>query len=216
MAEIEIERHERRIWPWVLGLLVLALLAWWLLYMRGTDADGNVAIETTAGTVIDSVPGTSVGTRESAPAAVNDFLSYVEENRAEQSADSTHTYQAEGLRRLAAALDELADRDTIGSVSLDSRITALRNRADALQRNWRSTEHARYTREAFDSAAVLVEGMQRQRFSNIANEAAQLRQAASGVAPDRLLLEQKAEVQRFFQRAADAVRAMANTRTSAT
>lgn len=216
MAEIHIERHERSIWPWVLGLLVLALLAWWLLSMRNDAADNDVAVETPAGALVDSVPGTGVGTREAAPAAVNEFLSYTEQNRAGTAADSTHNYEAEGMRRLAAALDELADRDTIGGVALDARISALRNRADALQRDWRSTEHARHTRAAFDSAAALVEGMQQQRFNNIATEASQLRQAASGVSPDRLLLQQTAEVQRFFQRAADAVRAMANTRTGTT
>lgn len=216
MAEIHIERHERSIWPWILGLVALALLAWWLLSMRNNGSENNVAVESSSGAVVDSVPGTAVDTREAAPGAANDFLRYVEENRTAQGADSTHNYEAEGMRQLAAALDELADRDTIGGVALDARIAALRNRADALQRDWRSTEHARHTRAAFDSAAALVEGMQQQRFANIANEAAALRQAASGVSPDRLLLEQTAEVRQFFQRAADAVRAMANTRTGTT
>ena len=213
MAEIHIERHERSIWPWVLGLVALALLAWWLLSMRNTGDANDLAMETAGGAVVDSLPGTGAA---ATPAAVNEFLTYIEDNGAARDADSTHNYEAEGMRRLAAALDELADRDTVGGVSLDARITALRNRADALQRNWRSTEHARYTREAFDSAAALVEGMQQQRFTNIANEAAQLRQAASAVTPDRLLLQQTAEVQQFFQRAADAVRAMAGTRTGTT
>ena len=216
MAEIHIERHERRIWPWVLGLLGLALLAWWLLSMRNSGNSTDVAVDTARGAVVDSLPGTGAGTPEAAPAAINDFLRYIGENRAAPAADSTHSYEAEGMRLLAAALDALADRDTVGGVSLDARIAALRNRADALQRNWRSTEHARYTREAFDSAAALVEGMQQQRFANMANEAAELRQAASAVTPDRLLLEQTAEVQRFFQSAAAAVRAMTSSRTGTT
>ena len=210
MAEINIERHERSIWPWIVGLLVLALLAWWLLSMRSSGNDDNLVAETSPGAVADTLPGTGADTRAMMPAAVSDFIRYAEEPRTRPAADSTHSYEAEGVRRLAAALDELADRDTIGKVSLDVRIAALRERADALQRDWRSTAHAGHTRVAFDSAAALIESMQQQRFPSLAGEVAAVRQAADGVKPDGLLLEQTDEVRRFFDRAADAIRAMAS------
>lgn len=152
MAEIHIEQHEHNVWPWIFGLLALALLAWWLLSMRTNGNENTVAVATVGGAVVDSVPEP----REAAPIAVNDFLSDIEEHRAAASADSTHNYEAEGVRRLAAALDALAGRDSSGAVLLDAQIEGLRNRADALQRNRRSTEHARHTREAFGSAAALT------------------------------------------------------------
>ena len=216
MAEINIERQERSIWPWIIGLLVLALLAWWLLSMRGTGNDNDVVAETSPGAIADSLPPTGAGNLAAMPAAVSEFLRFSEEPRPAQAADSTHSYEAEGLRRLAAALDELADRDTIDGVSLDIRIAALRERADALQRNWRSTAHAGHTRTAFDSAAVLIESMQQRRFPNLGSASARVRQAVDGVKPDGLLLEQTAQVEQFFDRAAEAVRAMASTTAGTT
>lgn len=210
MAEINIEQRERSAWPWILGLLVLALLAWWLLAMRDGGNDNVVVADTSAGVIADPV----AAAREPMPAAVSEFLRYTEEHRAAPAADSTHNYEAEGVRRLAAALDEIAVRDTIGRVALDTRITALRERADALERSWRSTEHARHTRTAFDSAAALIENMQATRFADLSSEATAVRQAAAGVAPERPLLEQTDAVRRFFERAADAVRAMAGTTSS--
>lgn len=39
MADINVERKSRSIWPWVIGLLVLALLAWLLLSMLDNDRE---------------------------------------------------------------------------------------------------------------------------------------------------------------------------------
>jgi hypothetical protein len=48
MADINVERKQRSIWPWIVGLLVLALLIWLLASMfNGNDDDGGVADETT-------------------------------------------------------------------------------------------------------------------------------------------------------------------------
>lgn len=37
MADINVERKERSIWPWIIGLVVLALLLWALLKMFHKD-----------------------------------------------------------------------------------------------------------------------------------------------------------------------------------
>ena len=43
MADINVERSGPMLWPWIIGLLVLALIVWALMEMYGTDtglADG--------------------------------------------------------------------------------------------------------------------------------------------------------------------------------
>ncbi len=51
MADINIERKSGagNVLPWIIGLLVLALLAWWLLAGRGDDrrADEGTYVDTT-------------------------------------------------------------------------------------------------------------------------------------------------------------------------
>ena len=43
MAEINVERKDTSIWPWILGLLLLALLAWGVYELLNDDAEVPVA-----------------------------------------------------------------------------------------------------------------------------------------------------------------------------
>ncbi|HEX2092786.1 MAG TPA: hypothetical protein VHG28_10305 [Longimicrobiaceae bacterium] len=56
MADINVERRQRSIWPWLLGLVVLALVVWLLTFVfgRGDDATigsdaGTETVQTPAG-----------------------------------------------------------------------------------------------------------------------------------------------------------------------
>ena len=213
MAEINIERKERTTWPWLLlGLLLVALLAWWLL-SRNDDGD-FATVQDTTGAVIDTADATSAGIREGAPGALSDFVAWTNENRARQEADTTHAFTAEGIRHLADAIAEIVDRDTTGAMMLRQRADTIRGLADALQRNWQSTNHAEYARRAFMEATMALESLRDQRYPNAATQVAQVRQAAEGVQANQTLLPQRQQVQQFFDRAAEALQTMGNTRTS--
>lgn len=54
MADINVERKERSIWPWIIGLIVLALLLWALLKMFHKDDNPAPAA---APTVVDTAAG---------------------------------------------------------------------------------------------------------------------------------------------------------------
>ena len=43
MAEINVERKDTSIWPWILGLLLLALLAWGVYELMDNDVEAPVA-----------------------------------------------------------------------------------------------------------------------------------------------------------------------------
>jgi hypothetical protein len=121
---------------------------------------------------------------------------------------------ANGIRLLTDALASLAARDTIDARPVRSQVVWLRARADTLYRDWRSrdqTEHARNARDALIAVADLVESLRSRRYSGIATEAVEVTEAALAVEPGVSLLEQRAALQRFFDRAADAVRAMEST-----
>jgi hypothetical protein len=47
MADINVERKQRSIWPWIVGLLVLALLIWLLASMFNRDDDDEVVVDET-------------------------------------------------------------------------------------------------------------------------------------------------------------------------
>jgi hypothetical protein len=227
MAQRHIERSERGVWRWVItGLLAFGLIALIISQPeRETrrDAAGQVAVDSADGTVIDSAAAAAAAAharatasrREAASRAVNDYLAFVERNRARDVPDSSHAYTASGIRLLTDALSALAAVDTVNARSIRSQVTWLRARADTLYRDWRSrdqAEHARHARDALIAVADLVQSLHERRYPDIANEAFAVTEAALAVRPDVALLEQRAEVQRFFDRAADAARGMADTR----
>ena len=208
MAEIHIERKERSVWPWILGLLALALVVWLLLAQRGGREDAFVT-DTAIG---DTDPGITPGAARTG--AVGSFIAYVDERRARAEAGLDHEYTAEGLRRLADALEEIARQHQLGAAQVEQRVNTLRERADALQRNPESREHARLAREAFVAVVDVMRDLQQQRFPDAANQVEQVRLAATSVTADRELLQQKEEVQRFFDRAGEVVQHMAARRSA--
>lgn len=56
MADINVERKQRSIWPWIVGLLVLALLIWLLASMMDRDDDAPVVDETTTEAPVTTSP----------------------------------------------------------------------------------------------------------------------------------------------------------------
>lgn len=213
MAEIQIERKERSAWPWVLlGILLLALVVWWLLGRR--QGGDDMAVTETQSGVADTAPAIGIETAEMAPGAVNDFVSYVNDNRARESMAPEHQFTADGIRRLAAALGEIIERDTIRGAALRPQMDVLLARADALQRDEQSTNHARYAHDAFTRAVSLMDDLAQSQYPNVVDAVSESRQAAEAVQPGRLLLEQRDQVQRFFDRAATALRSMAKAQGS--
>ena len=41
MADLNVERRGPSVWPWVIGLIVLALVAWLVVEMLGDDAEAE-------------------------------------------------------------------------------------------------------------------------------------------------------------------------------
>jgi hypothetical protein len=59
MADIDVERKSPSVWPWVIGLLVLALLIWALVEMFGGDAEPIADQPLGDTTVVDVTEGTA-------------------------------------------------------------------------------------------------------------------------------------------------------------
>ncbi len=204
MAEIQIERKEPRNWLWILLLLpAIGLLAWWFLW-RGDRGD-PAGVGTPGGAVVDTGPAAAPGTTD----AVADYLRFVQESSARTDMQNVHEFTADGIRRLSAALRSVVDRDAAGGTAaggdLVQRVEWLRLKADSLQRNPQSSAHAGQARDAFIGAAAMMEQLQH-RHPNIGQQVTQAREAARALRENAGLLEQRAAVQQFFERAADVLR----------
>ena len=118
---------------------------------------------------------------------------------------------AVGLRRLAAALDAVTlrsapDTDYFGAVPAGLR--AASNLLDGTTKTGGRSHMARIARDSFVMAADCVSRLQQYRYAHLQGAAEEMKEAATAVRPDRPLLVQDEEIQRFFQRAYDVLRAM--------
>lgn len=205
MAEINVERKQSRTGVWVAAaLIVLVLVVWWMLRsdraddMLGAVTDSSAAVAPAAGAATDS-----------AAPAVQAFLSW-SENRADSAMALDHQYTVTGIRHLTEALGAIAGQAQAARVRED--LALLRSRADTLQRNPTSTQHADQARVMFRSLSGLMAAMQQERFPDLADEVKAVEDAAEAVRADRLLLDQRTQVRNFFDRSAVVVRQMRGQR----
>lgn len=143
-------------------------------------------------------------------AEVQDFAQFVRE-KGPQQAGLGHEYASTGIQRLSVALTALAKRDGISDQDIEQKRALLQNRAQAIQTDPQSLRHADKVREAFIAASDLMAAIQQKSFPNLSAQMAQARQAAEAISNKEKLLEQTAKVETFFQRANDALQAMART-----
>ena len=231
MAEIRVERKKRSMLPLLLGLLALLALLWWFLNrgdnttIAGTDttsvATGVVepapGVAATAGTgattatandtsaagtltaagTTGAAAGTATGT-----AALNDYATFVASSGVERTEEQQYEYTAGGIRRLAAAIESM---NPAGAAR--AQVDLMRQKADSLQIGSTGADRrADMTRAAFPAAAEAMAGLPTANRS--AAQLQSVRQAAAAISPQRQLLEQRDQVQAFFDAARTALQTM--------
>lgn len=220
MADINIERKSGMgIWPWVLGAILLALVAWLVLGLgRDRNSTGAVVTDTTAygpvaaeqtSTATGTAAGAGMGTAAPAGAgAASDYVTFVDQRivpaaQQQGQVDRTvdHETTAEGLRRLAAAIEAMHGGQG-GAAPGDAQTRNIREQADRLERSSPQEPHSDMVRSAFDSAADALAGLERG-----GSHAAQVREAAQRIQPTVPLNDQAQPLRAAFEATRDAVRA---------
>lgn len=211
MADINVERKGPSIWPWVIGLVILALVIWAIAELMG---DGEVVETEPAGVEAPMVvPPPAPDPNESALGAeVEAYLAACASTTAPVALD--HQYTSNCLDQLSAALEAVVENPEMADVNLQAQIEDFRTKADRLVESPdASTEHSNMTREAFLSAATLLDDLQDERFPNLEAAIDQLEEAANAVEADAPLTEQGDAVHTFFRQAGDLLRGMGTPAT---
>lgn len=226
MAEINVERKDRSIWPWILGLLLLLLAIWGLVELLGDDDDvveqpvAGMTAEPVVPAVVEEPVVAEAPPPGAAPAAlpapVSQYMTQCTPPLPEGAEmGMQHQFTIQCVQNLADALGAVIQRDQVQGTEVSQRLDALRQRAQALQAsNAQATTHANITREAFIATADLVESVYRAGYSTVArmgDEVIQLRNAAQSVQGTVPMLNQRDAVHTFFREAGDAIRLMAET-----
>lgn len=212
MAHIDIEKKKGGagwLW-WLVGLIVIGLLAWLLIGMMGRDGERDTA----AGVADTAAMGTEAGaTGQVPPAALADFT---QQCAMQGDMGVSHEYTANCTTLLARSIDAVVQRPELRGTDLQAELTDLRARADRLTSTQSSTEHANMTREAFVSATTLLERAQSAGYPELKDVVADLRKTAESLRGDRDLLSQRDTVHEFFERSGEVLRVMARVPSEAT
>jgi hypothetical protein len=170
VAEIKIQEKKRNLLPLILGALALLLL---LGYCLTRDRGGAVADTTAATAAPDTVRAAGdAGTTGAAAAigggaAVADFVAFAGARDTAQETEANHQYTAGGVRRLAAALDELAAAGAGGSaaaaVDIRAYADSMRRSVDRLQQSAADDRHADDAKAAFSAAVSAMTAIDRAR-----------------------------------------------------
>ena len=216
MADIGVQRKERSFWPWIVGLLVLAALAWLLMEMLADDDEPEPVDQTAvvAPVDVDTLSGGRMAAAPASDAAVDEYLEECSSaSRAGEEMSVSHEYVAECVRLLAGALNSVVERVTVGRMAIDPAVEEFRETAAALEETPEtSSEHSNMLRTAAIAATDVMARAQEARQTaapELAEEVAQARTAADAIRDGTPLMEQTRETGDFFQQAGDALRMLA-------
>jgi hypothetical protein len=235
VAEILIQRkRRRRAWPWLVGLLVLALLPLPFLgdrdevpaareqivrrdtlARRDTTTLRDTAARTTAtaagaiAPAATAVPTPAPPKAETAAAAPTNASQPGTPFERFIAARDTSPDERTQRRYTANGLRRLADELRTLGASEDG-VRTIRVSADSVMSTARGNARPDYARAAF-LAAVREIDLLGGRYA-VALDTGRLRAAAWAINPDRRLLAQRGRVQTFFEAARDALHSLSRTR----
>jgi hypothetical protein len=213
MADIHIERRRKPVWPWILGLIILAGLVWAVI--EYTDRDKNkvayqesyvpeeavrpgmpgIDQEETEGQSLGMTPGDTAASKTQA------FVSFVNNNEFEQGIASDPQVTSEGLILLSDAIEEI-------SPDYSLTVNRLRNTAEEIQNNPQSMANAENIKTALSNAAETLKDIQANEYPEMKEEVNEVEKVAKSINAKGVVENQKEKVKDFFEKAATVINEM--------
>lgn len=202
MAEIKIEKKQP-VWPWILGLLVVAALIYLLFFNDSTAVIDNN--NTTNDTIVDRnelQDNTDLDENFSDVAA---FVTFIKNDDGKMTID--HDYSHSALTKLIDATEEVALlNDFDAKVDFDK----ARQLADEITTNPEVGNHADFIKEATSRISTVLQNLQSANFPDLKAEADQAKMTSDAINVQELALNQKESIKGFYDAAADLLEKMNN------
>lgn len=199
MAEIKIEK-KKPIWPWLLiGLVIVALLVYFLVFR---DNGENTETVTEQDSITNTNESHLLGVKENNGTVVA-YVNFVENNKEKMSLD--HEYTNEALLKLIEATDAIANE--VG-YDVQADIEKVREYAKMIEQDSFETTHADNIRKADDILTNILQNIQKAKYPGLVDEVTALKSASESIKPGLLTLEQKDAVKNYFVKASDLLKKM--------
>ncbi|MFN6945651.1 MAG: hypothetical protein ACK4ND_11960, partial [Cytophagaceae bacterium] len=153
-------------------------------------------------------PGTDVEQAMDGPVkpAVDQLLTFIAEERAVKDMDETHEYTAKGILYIGEALQAITERENV-AIDSEEKLSQLSEIVDYIQNDSRATSDS--VRSSFLLLTQWMHRLQEEAFANLEPQVQQAYERALAVTAEEPVLNQKEEVQMFFNAATFVVRNMA-------
>lgn len=217
MADINVEKKKRPVWPWILAILIAAAVIW-VIADNGDEYGEEVATVDTEQEYEErqNTQDTLYRDRErdrnrerdrdrAEQDAAMAYVSFIEENGDEVT--KSHEYSSQALTHLSKAVKEVAQENNV-SIENKNELDNLQEKADKLTREKSSTKHANILANAFNSAARVINNIQEEEFPNLEEEANEVKNAADKIKPNVVATNQKDAIKNFYEKSATALEEM--------
>ncbi len=199
MAEIKIEQ-KKQFWPWLLlGLIIIGLLVYALVFR---NSDANTEAVTESEYVTKTKKPALIGVKENNKTVVA-YVTFVENNKNSMSLD--HEFTNEALLKLIEATQAIANE--VG-YEVHADIEKVKGYANMITKDPYEKTHADNIRKATDILTNVLQNIQKAAFPGLAGEVAELRSASESIKVAVLTLEQRDAVKNYFAKASDLLQKM--------
>ncbi|RSK49328.1 hypothetical protein [Hymenobacter rigui] len=212
MADINIQRKKNTPSPWLLLLVVLAVVGIGAYFLFRAETAPPTDVPAPAGSGIPAPPDSTTGAETGpapAPDAVGDMAAEAPAPvtpsvlAAFAKGDASQpTYGQEGLRLLKAVLVDLADRADLQDPTIQTR------RDDLTSATSRLGEPGTSLRPGFVAAASLIQAIQQKGYPEQEKAVRQLATLTEGLSGRNTTAQDQQQVQAYFQQAAELVQAL--------
>lgn len=216
MAEIKIEK-KKPIWPWIILVLVILAILYFLVFANDEeememddteqvqeetvweDEEGMTTWdEENDTTTWDTTASDTLGGTQD----VSGYLTYISD-QSKMGVD--HEYTNNALIRLMNAVQAKANEI---NYNIDADMQSVRQDAQAIQQDPTATNHAEKIKQAGTKLADILEKMQKDKYPDLSNDVQEMKTAANNIQGSVQTLEQKDQINSFFNEAADVLRKM--------
>ncbi len=202
MAEIEIEK-KKPIWPWIVGLLILAALVYFLFFANNEDDDINEVETTTTEQVVDDNDSMDDTANYSEESDVDTYTTYI--NDPQMGLDHEYTHGA--LAKLIAATRATADAV---NVDIKADLSEANAKAQEIMKDPMSLKHADKIKDAGQSITRALHTIQTEKFPGLEQQYNEVETAVSKIDDVTPTLDQKDTVKDFFSKAGNLLTSINN------
>ena len=226
MAEIKIEK-KKSVWPWIIGLLLLALIIGFFMFNTDDDVDEirtEDQVETVEG--YDNSEGmNSANDKNDSKYASGDRndKGYTQTNDNASNNSSAlqqyktyidnpnmgldHEYSNQAIIALVEAVRETANKN---DVNLNAELDKAKQYAEFIAKDPESKKHANKIKNSGLIIVNALETLQSQKFDGMNDEISEFKKTINSIEKDELTLNQKSEVKAYFNKAAEILTKMKN------